>query len=90
MPKRGGVNLMAIFKPKDKRKHYTKRAKDESLTPEQRAYAKGQRDARNESMISYLLGKNSPLSADEKAKMKEAQKAKRAEYQRNKKNKGDK
>lgn len=79
------------FSSKEKRKHYTERAKDTSLTPEQQAYAKGQRDARNDELMGFLLGRNSPLSQEQKSDIKSKRRARAAEYKKQKKaNKGAK
>lgn len=83
------------FTKKEKREYYTKKAKGE-IAPkkeskyseaEQLAYARGQRDARNDIMVGEMLGKNSKLSDAEKKAFKERRKAQRAKYNEEKKNK---
>lgn len=69
------------FSSKEKRLHYTAKANDERLDDEARAYAKGQRDARNDGLFGYLLGKKSPLSEAEKQEIKD----KRRQYYDSKK-----
>ncbi len=76
---------MPIFTNKEKRKHYTNvangtkavKANSKYSEAEQRAYARGQRDARNDQMIGHMLGKNSTLSEAEKQSFKDKRKAKR-------------
>lgn len=85
------------FTPKEKLAHYAAVANGSAPVKqsakygarEQRAYARGQADARRENNISFMLGKHSPLSADEKAELKAELKRKREEYKANKKNKRD-
>ena len=74
---------MPIFTPKERRAHYagvangTVAVKPNSKfsEEEQRAYAKGQTDARNEQAVAVMLGKNSPLSEAEKMQLKEENRA---------------
>ncbi len=74
-----------IFTTKQKREHYTGVAngtiptkKDSKYTDaEQRAYARGQRDALNDQAVGHILGKNSKLSAEEKQAFKDKRKAER-------------
>ena len=76
---------MPIFTNKEKRKHYTEvangtkpvKATSKYTEAEQRAYACGQRDARNDQMIGHMLGKNSTLSEAEKQSFKDKRKAAR-------------
>ena len=76
---------MPIFTWKEKRKHYTDVANgtkpvkaNSKFTPEeQRAYARGQRDAMNDAAVGHMLGKNSTLSEAEKLSFKEKRKAAR-------------
>lgn len=76
---------MPIFSWKEKRKHYTAVANgtkpvkaNSKFTPEeQRAYARGQRDAMNDQAVGFVLGKNSKLSAAEKQALKDKRKAER-------------
>lgn len=74
--------MKKLFTSKEKRLHYSAKAKDKSLTDEQRAYAKGQRDARNDYTFGFLLGKNSPLDDAAKKEIK----ANRKKYYDEKKN----
>lgn len=79
---------MPVYTPKERRAHYTgvangtipPKADSKFSAQEQIAYAKGQRDARNDQTMGYLLGKNSPLSAAEKQKLKDNRKATRESY----------
>lgn len=69
---------MPIFTPKERRAHYNQvgysnapvKANSQFAESEQRAYARGQADARNEQAVAYLLGKNSPLTEKEKQQFK--------------------
>ena len=69
---------MPVFTPKERRAHYNNvgyhdapvKANSKFSEAEQRSYARGQADARNEQVTSYLLGKNSPLTDKEKAQIK--------------------
>ncbi len=69
---------MPVFTPKERRAHYNNvgyhdapvKANSKFSEAEQRSYARGQADARNEQVTSYLLGKNSPLTDKEKAPIK--------------------
>ncbi len=69
---------MPVFTPKERRAHYNNvgyknapvKANSQFSESEQRAYARGQADARNEQAVSFLLGKNSPLSEKEKQQFK--------------------
>ena len=78
------------FTPKEKKQHYTdvangtKPPKGNSTVSAQSQidYARGQRDARNEMAINYLLGKNSPLSAEEKGALKGKLRAKNQEFKK--------
>ena len=76
------------FTPKEKKDYYTGVANG-SIAPKENSkysaqsqidYARGQRDARNESNINYLLGKNSHLSEKEKAKLKADIKTKNKDF----------
>lgn len=79
---------MAQFTPKERRAHYSGVANgtvptkpDSQFTAEEQiSYAKGQRDARNDSVMGYLLGKNSPLPQEEKNCIKAENKIKRETY----------
>lgn len=78
-----------MFSTKEKRAHYTGVAngtiptkKDSKYSDaEQRAYARGQRDALNDQVVGYVLGKNSNLSAAEKQAFKEKRRADRKAWQ---------
>lgn len=73
---------MPHFTPKERRAHYNQigyggaavKADSRFTEEEQRAYARGQADARNEAAMAYMLGKNSPLSDAEKAQLKQENK----------------
>lgn len=79
---------MPIFTPKERKAHYSGVANGTVPTKpdskysadEQIIYAKGQRDARNDSAMGYLLGKNSPLPQAEKDRIKAENKIKREAY----------
>lgn len=81
MPKSGGDKKMAMkgFSQKDKLAHYTAVAKGEIATKpnsnfteaEQRAYARGQRDARNENRRIFAA-KNSTPEQKESLRLKRA------------------
>ena len=85
------------FTPKEKHAYYTGVANGKIAPKEnssvsaqsQKDYARGQRDARNEMAISYLLGKNSPLSDKQKAEMKAKIKEKNKTFREERKNKVD-
>lgn len=86
---------MPFFSQKEKRKHYNAVAKGEKPVKsnskfgkkEQIAYAKGQRDARNES-VRITAYKNS--SAEQRSAYKKQQAERRKQYLENKKNNGGK
>ena len=61
-------------KPTDTNSKYTKK--------EQIAYARAQVQARKENNINYLLGKNSPLSVEEKGALKGKLRAKNQEFKK--------
>lgn len=79
---------MPIYTPKERRAHYNNiaygnaavKADSKFSEAEQRAYAKGQADARNEQAKSAMLGKNSPLSDAEKAQLRQEDSAIRQAY----------
>ncbi len=70
---------MPIYTPKERRAHYNAvaygnaavKADSKYSESEQRAYAKGQADARNEQAKAAVLGKHSSLSAAEKEKIRQ-------------------
>lgn len=79
---------MAKFTPKERREHATAvgyhnapvKADSKYTEAEQRAYNRGVADVMNEQAVAFMLGKNSPLSATEKAELRVKQATKRAEY----------
>ncbi len=81
MPESGRIIFMAIkgFSQKDKLAHYTAVANGEKATKpdsnfteaEQRAYARGQRDARNENRVIFAV-KNSKPEEKESWRIKRA------------------
>ncbi len=79
---------MPIYTPKERRAHYNAvaygnaavKADSKYSESEQRAYAKGQADARNEQAKVYVLGKYSSLSAAEKEKIRQEDRVIRQAY----------
>ena len=77
---------MPIFSAKERRAHYNgvgygnAPVKKDSQYPEeiQRAYARGQADALNRQAMAAVLGKNSKLSDEEKATIRQENKEMRA------------
>lgn len=80
------------FTPKEKLSHYAAVANgskpvkesEKHSAAQQRAYARGQTDARRELNMSFMLGKHSPLTDEEKAALKARNKARREEFKKNK------
>ena len=76
---------MPIFTPKERREHANAvgyrdapvKADSKYTEEEQRAYNRGVADVLNDQAMRYVLGKNSPLSAEEKAQIKAENKAMR-------------
>ncbi len=76
---------MPIFTPKERREHanavgyHDAPVKPDSkyTEEEQRAYNRGVADVLNDQAMRHVLGKNSPLSAEEKAQIKAENKAMR-------------
>lgn len=76
---------MPVFTPKERREHANAvgyrdapvKADSKYTEEEQRAYNRGVADVLNDQAMRYVLGKNSPLSAEEKAQIKAENKAMR-------------